>query len=692
MILKHTVLASAVAEVTSAEVLSFDVFDTILLRRPIGERERLLRAARKIELRSGGRVDAKAYYVMRRQAQRLGYRTVDVAGGTGDVRFNDMLSRVVALLGLPADIATLCRDAELEVENTSLRLNQTLAEDMRTAKAAGKRIIAVSDTAWSSEDLAALIEPRLGKGIIDRFYSSADEGLTKRAGGLFARVLAEEQRQASAFLHIGDDRLADVDQAHRAGLHAFLAKPAQTHRLTRRTRYLSLAMREFVQTRHRMRQRSTLDFTSRADIGNRVFGPIAAELCSRLWLYLSYQPAGDTAALFCARGGLAIGAMLERFLARTKLPLEVLRAQFMISRIAALRVAFVCDGPSAQLEMAREFKGQTCGQAGRALSGLPCGDDPAWTAAFEYKRFRGLLLKTAHGQRAMAEIVVQAGYSEQHLHQASGGAKHVVLCDTGLYGSTGRFLKEGMPALAIQSLLAARCDYKHLGRDHFGYTTGLLTESNGYAPWDVRSSILRYWQLFEQFCESDLASVRSYQTGPDGKVVSNLEVPGWEDQLVPAEDSILSGIMAYLDQLQPGHLGTLPNKAEEAWCTLHNAILNPRPEHIELLGIHNRSVDFGDDKLIPVITALDPARTLGEKMRSVQTSLWREGAITSQFPNFRFLLLPAMNGLYGLRALKRRTSEMAEHSGRTRSVRGLVGSAARRMGFQLGSPLPGERV
>ncbi|MFC7692682.1 hypothetical protein ACFQY5_27005 [Paeniroseomonas aquatica] len=506
------------------------------------------------------------------------------------------------------------------------------------------------------------------------------------------RVLSEEQRPASAFLHIGDDRLADVDQARRAGLHAFLARPAQTHQLTRRTRYLSLAMSGFLLTRRRMRQGSAIEFTSRADIGQRVFGPIVAELCSRLWLYLSYQPAVGTAALFCARGGLTIGVMLERFLVRTGLPLEVRRAQFMISRIAALRVAFVCDGRSAQLEMSREFHGHTCGQVGQALSGLPCGDDPGWAAAFEYKRFRSLLTKTTQGRRAMAEIAAQAGHTDQHLHQASGGAKRVVLCDTGLYGSTGRFLKEGMPAVTIQSLLAARCDYKHLGRDHFGYTTGLLTEANGYAPWDVRSSILRYWQLFEQFCESDLESVRSYQTGADGKVVSNLEVPGWEDRLVPTGDSILSGIMAYLNQLEPADLGALPGKAEEAWCTLHNAILNPRPEHIELLGIHNRSVDFGGDKIIPVITALDPARTLGEKMRSVQTSLWREGAITSQFPNFRFLLLPAMNGLYGLRALTRRTSEMAGHSSSTRLVRGLVRSAARRMGLQLGSQLPGKRV
>jgi hypothetical protein len=118
--------------------------------------------------------------------------------------------------------------------------------------------------------------------------------------------------------------------------------------------------------------------------------------------------------------------------------------------------------------MAREFQDRSCGHAGLALSGLTCNDDPGWAAPFDDRRFRQLLKETVHGRRAMQEITLQAERMERHLRHISSGARNVVLCDTGLYGSTGRFLKEGLPDLAIQSVLAARCDYKHLGREHFG--------------------------------------------------------------------------------------------------------------------------------------------------------------------------------------------------------------------------------
>ncbi|MFT8117539.1 hypothetical protein ACMYL3_24745, partial [Salmonella enterica subsp. enterica serovar Typhimurium] len=66
----------------------------------------------------------------------------------------------------------------------------------------GVRIVAVSDTALSTDALAELINHFHGPGLIDRIYSSADVQASKRFGGLFTAVLEAEAVPPSNVLHM----------------------------------------------------------------------------------------------------------------------------------------------------------------------------------------------------------------------------------------------------------------------------------------------------------------------------------------------------------------------------------------------------------------------------------------------------------------------------------------------------------
>ena len=92
---------------------------------------------------------------------------------------------------------------------------------VRRAKAAGKRVIIVSDTYFDEQQLGELIAAALGvaslNGLIDQVFCSSRFGVSK-FNGLFADVLRELNVDASDILHIGDNVAADVAGASKSGI------------------------------------------------------------------------------------------------------------------------------------------------------------------------------------------------------------------------------------------------------------------------------------------------------------------------------------------------------------------------------------------------------------------------------------------------------------------------------------------
>ena len=105
----------------------------------------------------------------------------------------DIISRQLCLVGLPDSLVNDRLNIELEVEKTSLAANRPLAAALRASRSAGARIIAVSDTTLSAEALGELIGHFHGPDLIDKIYSSADCGGTKRDGDLFLAVAEAEK-------------------------------------------------------------------------------------------------------------------------------------------------------------------------------------------------------------------------------------------------------------------------------------------------------------------------------------------------------------------------------------------------------------------------------------------------------------------------------------------------------------------
>jgi len=639
-------------ELAEFDLLTVDVFDTLLRRRPVCERRRLRRvahaAANHPSLRAFD-VDSAALLWARQQAKRLAYRVVAIDDPPRDVRLCDLLVRVARLLGLPQEAADILARIEIEEEIRSVVLNAGLVAWLRKIRAQGTRIVALSDTHYSAQQLGAVLKAARIGDVCDAIYTSADLGYTKRGGRAFTAVAERERVRPSRIAHLGDDELADGAAPQLHGIQAFVTpRPLWLRALHAfDAACFALATRLGRVPRPRAIDVGKRD-AAREQLGRKVFGPVVAEYGLQLWLYLSSIPCPDEAvALFCTRGGLRMRRAFERALDRLGLPLPVRTGDLMVSRLIAARGALLRSPAYGCEELAREFKHSTAAQVVHALATQPLELGEAWNTPFDAVSFLALIDHDPAGAQLMHDLHEQNVLFDRHVEQLAAGARRLVLCDTGLFASTQRSLEKAFPERHWESVLFARCNYRDLDAPHFARTTGLVVQRDAYTPFEARSSILRYWHLVESLFEPPLESVRRFAASADGRVRANIEQDGWEQSLAGAPGSFFAGVLDYLDTLRPGDTDRIVAEAEAGWAYLRQAIRFPTQEQISLLVVDERSRDFGTDQAVPVVARGRRRPQLGR----VRQALWREAYLAQAVPAFQLLAHLLWEGAYIARLL-----------------------------------------
>jgi len=642
----------AVANAAAGDVITVDVFDTILLRRAKSEVYRQTIIAKRIAAKltesfPERTFDAETIRWTRISAQRLAFRAREAHGYRSEVCLTDICERQALALGLPASVAPMFIDVELDLEAECLHPNNTLITQLRAARARGVKVIAISDTTLSEDALTRLINRIIPEPPLDAIYSSAAAGETKRGGGLFAKVKAEHGLGALTPIHIGDDWHADVDIASTHGFRPLHVPRSKLFKLRRRVNGgVHMLRRQGQGTDKERGPKLTTGSTAKFDFGRDVFGPLLVEYSLQLWMYLS--EAGrekDSAALFCARGGLLMRVAYETFLARVGLSSEVDHKDFMVSRLIASRGALANGAEASINEVSREFADDTIAAMADQTSGkaLELGD--VWNKPVTKQSVQAFLT-SPDSEPFKAVLREQDRFFEQHTDQLRGSASRCILVDTGLFGSTAQLLQASHPAIKWDAVQLARSNYKGFATPHFKYVTGLWTENNGYSNADVRSSILRYWQLIESIFEPDLQSVTQFRAEGD-EIVSNLEREGWRDTLVDQSSDFFKGALAYLEAFEPSELSHHQRTARRAWAVLKREIILPDLKGYERLDVGERSRDFGrDDAATTHIEA--PSKSVS-RFKQIKTSLWRSGAAVILFPRSYRVIQAGLNARYALR-------------------------------------------
>ena len=624
-------------DVSAYNIVSTDVFDTLLFRRPISERRRQhLIAERFIQLTSlagiESTVDAQELYWARRHVQMAAYKVRRICGDHGDVQLSDIHRRVLTLCHLPEETLQFLQQSELEVEKRILYPNDRWADDLRIAHERDMRVIAISDTPLSEFHVLKLINEVAGEGLVDCVYSSGERNATKRSGGLFSIVLKNESCESNKLIHVGDDLHSDVQMAREAGISSFHIPRSRMNTVKRKSDGVIFELGQS------MRDRKTATVicpTQRPDLfgyGYEVFGPIVTEACLFLWFYFQeLKKEEKPVVLFCARGGLRIRYVFEAVLKHLNLPLGISRENFMVSRLVAARAALAKGSNVAMHEIARQFHSDSMRAAAESFAGEKMTLSPAWDQPFDRRSFEQLI-RSESAEEFWRWIHKKNALFNKHIESMTNGFSSMTLIDTGLHGITVQMLMDAFPEKDWRAIMLARSNYRRIEVDHFDQTSGLFVEREGYSPFDRGSVLLKYWHLVESLFEVSLPSVTDFSE-VDGAVRSNLEISGWQNKIGTDDNPLYSGILSYIRGLAPEDLGLQIQRSELAWRRFKRNILFPRKAEVALLDVGEISRDFGRDDSI-VVLARTHGTGLMSSVRGLVRASWREGYAVKAYPHF----------------------------------------------------------
>ncbi|MHC2439490.1 hypothetical protein [Bradyrhizobium sp. USDA 4451] len=138
--------------------------------------------------------------------------------GSTEVRIADIYKYFpFRLFGLKRDALQDLARIEFQAELELCRANPEMLEQYLDMKRGGFRVGFISDTYWSTEQLAQLLRSCSPGLSWDFLYASCDHGSSK-SEALFEAYLAEQGVDAASSFHVGDNHDADIKGARRHGI------------------------------------------------------------------------------------------------------------------------------------------------------------------------------------------------------------------------------------------------------------------------------------------------------------------------------------------------------------------------------------------------------------------------------------------------------------------------------------------
>ncbi len=200
--------------IQESQVISFDVFDTLLLRK-VNTPETVFDIV-------GKQFGIVGFRKLRMDAQNEASQRIYSSFGYPHANLDDIYCVLKDNSTFKTDW-DLVKECELQVERDSLVANDEIKEIYDYAISAKKRIIATSDMYIPGNFILEILH-NVGYKNIDFLYISSDEHKAKFNKELFITIKEKENCEWKEILHIGDNRSADVKIPNEFGIKTFLYK------------------------------------------------------------------------------------------------------------------------------------------------------------------------------------------------------------------------------------------------------------------------------------------------------------------------------------------------------------------------------------------------------------------------------------------------------------------------------------
>ncbi len=201
-------------ELSQFDGVSFDVFDTLLLRCVDRPEDAFFLV--------GAKLGYPDFQRLRVEAERLARQRKRKTQGTGEVTLREIWEELKKTTALNPEQGMA---VELEVEQALCRGNPYFLPVVEHLRSLGKPMALTSDMYLPGEFLQKLVE-QAGFGRFQMCLVSGEEKVSKGEGSLFDRLRRRFPRGAS-LAHVGDNPHSDGERAKAKGLTPFLYQNVQ---------------------------------------------------------------------------------------------------------------------------------------------------------------------------------------------------------------------------------------------------------------------------------------------------------------------------------------------------------------------------------------------------------------------------------------------------------------------------------
>lgn len=301
---------NAALQSQSITAISCDVFDTLIFRHA-GTAEQLWQqlAVKAYQLGILCNDDLDAFVEYRKEAESMARRQMMQREGHREVRLEHIYACWHSAQG------EMLTHLELQLEYDNWRLNSVLVDWLVSQQQRGFLIVLLSDMYLPASLVQRFFSAKAPQLLLHEIYISGEYQASKQDGRLYQRLLAAQQWQPESVLHIGDDKIADLQMAKASGLSACHVGLGDDYlaQLKYEQRLFPLCIPGLERLRRQWRWLN--DGSASSGISSRVYAPLLYAFAR--WLIVCCQQQGIS-TLFCLlREGDVIARLIQQMSGHT---------------------------------------------------------------------------------------------------------------------------------------------------------------------------------------------------------------------------------------------------------------------------------------------------------------------------------------------------------------------------------------
>ena len=218
------------------DVVSFDRFDTLLIRRLHDPDLVKVPVARLLSSWAGDAgidISWQEVQEVRDEVEAAQREEAGKSHPDHEAHYPTVMKATIEkVLGQPCTESQLkeVTDYELKMENAMLVPRAKFVQWMEKVHGSGKRILIISDMYLPSDHLKVLVDHAGMGGYVEKIISSADSFKAKASGHGYELVQEELGLEPSRWLHLGDNPISDGLRAAEKGIHALVLQDHEEFR------------------------------------------------------------------------------------------------------------------------------------------------------------------------------------------------------------------------------------------------------------------------------------------------------------------------------------------------------------------------------------------------------------------------------------------------------------------------------